>query len=463
MARRKNLSDEKVEEIKQILVKYNGIPSQKENKNAYASVSYIFKSYATDPRIIILREQFSVKQRQKKNYEERYSETLELLDRFKGMPPSKEENTLYNKVRRFFTDYGNTSEVQLLMYKYAYSAVYPLKNTAYGPQPTNAWDSFNGPYPIWLKWRRNVSFEFIEYTYERFKILPADETKPMQELWTVANHFYRYNLDCHKDTRDQLFSLSKKLIDLGCSDEKIQELYYSFVFCEEEAQKRVRNLLIENGACTIYYISQTAIPGHPISPKFVLYYYYCLHHDNGNFWDIVPLGHLHPAASDEDYYHIYQQIIYCNYRDYKFCDIDKIRNETQRKYRDWEENPPQNLDDWKYYGRLWFFDIKYDYYTHSSNHYTNLSINWDSTRIDKAFEKGQPYFSYRPPFKYTDYYIFLIENNIPINKEYRQFKELVLAIKNGRFVLHGKYEECPEIIYYREKLKELLKESGIES
>ncbi len=419
MARSKALSEEKITEIEELLTKYNGIPSQYDDRKAYAAISYIFKTNSDNPRIASLIEKYG-NQRRKIKFEDKLTEIQEIIEQHKGVPSSAEDNTLYTKVRRFFIDNGEREDVQKLMYQIAYNSVFPLKNTKYGSKPSSNWDSINGASREWLLWRRNVSFEYIEYCFEHFNMLPDETSKPMKEFKTVINHFFRYNVDCSQETQDALFSLSKRLIELGCRDILVEQLFYAFDFMKKEVQNRVRSLLIENGACTVFYISQMAIPGKNLSPEFVHYYYYCLHHDNDNFWGIYPLGNLTPVNYDCD--DPKYSLLLCHYRDYEKCDINKIRERAKSLYRDWYYHPPQTLDEWRAYGN-WGVFVSENGYDDSTCKRT-CTTNWESTVIEEALTKGCPYFRYRKEIKYIDYYLFLAENGFPIDKEHEDFMKM---------------------------------------
>ena len=49
---------EKAEEIRKVLLKYNGIPSQKEDKSAHLNIKYYIKTYPDEPEIRSLIEEF---------------------------------------------------------------------------------------------------------------------------------------------------------------------------------------------------------------------------------------------------------------------------------------------------------------------------------------------------------------------------------------------------------------------
>lgn len=50
----------KAEELRNILLKYNGIPSQKVDKKAYANVKYHLQTYGNMPEIKALIEEFNL-------------------------------------------------------------------------------------------------------------------------------------------------------------------------------------------------------------------------------------------------------------------------------------------------------------------------------------------------------------------------------------------------------------------
>ena len=50
----------KAEELRAILLKYNGIPSQKVDKKAYSNIKYHLQTYSDKPEIIALIEEFGL-------------------------------------------------------------------------------------------------------------------------------------------------------------------------------------------------------------------------------------------------------------------------------------------------------------------------------------------------------------------------------------------------------------------
>ena len=64
MSRKKDLSTV-LEQLEDILTKYEGIPSQKVDRDAYAYVRYYFKKYSDEPEIISLKNRFNIKSKDK--------------------------------------------------------------------------------------------------------------------------------------------------------------------------------------------------------------------------------------------------------------------------------------------------------------------------------------------------------------------------------------------------------------
>ena len=50
----------KADELRRILVEYNGMPSEKGNKSAYAKVRYIVKRYGEEPSIKSVLQEFNI-------------------------------------------------------------------------------------------------------------------------------------------------------------------------------------------------------------------------------------------------------------------------------------------------------------------------------------------------------------------------------------------------------------------
>lgn len=406
MARTVDLT-KKIEEMRNALHKYNGIPSQTVDRAAHANIKYYIKRYGDEPEIKALIEEFGLSYTKRDDFETQLDKIKEVLADLGRMPSSSQDKTLYQNVKYFFKRYQDVPEVEKLKYVYAFGC-FPLSDTKYGTRPDsgyhiNLWEGVSMS-DTFFEWKDNVSYEYIEYVFKHFQELPGRETKPMVRLRQKIDHWYRYNVDTHKSEQSALYDFLQRMIEYGCEDELITQAYYSFKFNNAEVQEQVEKMLIENGACAIHYIAQTVMPEGTLSDTFVYYYYYIKLNDKKDDREKMPLASLYSRV--EPY-----RVLRIHYRDYHKCDVNKIRESARTHYRDWREFRPETLEEWKYYGQSEFFDDKEDSFNSTIVGEQKSSIDWSTTYIEKQLIKGEPYFHYYTGTKrYIDYYLFLLEN-----------------------------------------------------
>lgn len=286
--------------------------------------------------------------------------------------------------------------------------------------------------------------------WNRFGTLPDENTKPMQVVMHRIHRYSRYNGYNYSGKKisgnalDDLFTFSKTLDELGCNDKFLCGIYHCPEFDSEPVQERVREMLIENGSCAVKYIAEMSIPGVSLPEEFVYYYYYSCAYDRDDYWKIRPLGFLY--AIDEDFGRHFLRV---HFRDYSKCKVTDIRNSAQSHYRNWSENPPQTLEDWKYYGQWGLF---VDDYYKEVGQMKLISEDWSETIIDASFKKSERYFYVYDRFKYFDYLLYLLENG------YVLYKSDVNRWVEGWLECEG---FTPEDKSIRQKVKELLKIKGI--
>lgn len=414
MAQKTTNIDQKIVEIKEILEKYGGIPKQSLDRAAHAKIKYYFKTYENEPQIQELIAKYNNEQRKRNNtVEKQINEVVSILKKYGRIPHVKENVANYGKVRYLFQKHTDLFEVIKLKYIYAHQSCFPLPNSRFGPRPESEPSDFYVGFvsPEYIEWKNNVIYEYIEYVYANFKSLPGPETKPMVKLKKNIKHWYRYNVETDKKEKNQLFKFLERMISFGCNEDIIKEAYYSFIFTKKEIQENVRQLVIENGACAIHYIAQTAIPECPLNDLFVYYYYYVVHNDIIGIQDHMPLGELYSTITP-------YRVLRVHYRDYHKCDINKIRESAIRHYRNWRKSPPETLEEWKYYGQSEFFVNTADFYTPHIIIGGDGPIDWSKTYIDKQISKGMPYFRHlKDTLRYLDYYHYLLENGYTLKDE----------------------------------------------
>ena len=397
----------KIEELRNALQKYNGIPSQTVDRAAHANIKYYIKRYSDNPEIKALIEEYGLSYTKRDDFETQLEKNKAVLADLGKMPSSSQDKTLYQNVKYFFKRYKDEPVVEKLKYIYAFGC-FPLPDTKYGTRPDSGyhfdpWDGVSMS-DTFFEWKDNVSYEYIEYVFKHFKELPGRETKPMVRLIQKINHWYRYNVDTHKSEQSALYNFLQRMIEYGCEDELITQAYYSFKFNDTEVQEQVEKMLIENGACAIHYIAQTVMQEGTLSDTFVYFYYYIKLNDKRDDRDKMPLASLYSRV--EPY-----RVLRIHFRDYHKCDVNRIRESAKAHYRDWRENRPETLEEWKYYGQSEFFDNKEDLFNAQIIGEYNSSIDWTTTYIEKQLKKGEPYFRYYMGTKrYLDYYLYLLEN-----------------------------------------------------
>ena len=429
MARKKIDLDKKIVQLRSLLVKYGGLPSQTVDRAAYANIRYFVKNYGEDERVKNLIHEFHIEIGSKErhscnNFEQRLEEIETCLKKVGKVPSIKEDATLYCSIRYFFKKFSDREEVVRLKYIYVYGDVYPL-NESKEDRPPYFYNSPDlGNKYDFSQWKSNAAYEYIYFVYSHFGELPGSNTKPMEELHYSLDKWTRYQDTSKKEIRN----LISYLFENGCKDEIIVKAHYSIVFESDAVQRRVNSLLRQHGACTIRYIANQAIPGIEIDISFVYYYYYNLLNDTRKYRGISPIGELFMGVDD-------LSTLYVHYRELTYCDTDSIRERVMCQNRDWYENPPKTIKEMEEFGEYRFFipDNNSDWY---SNEYLDFSKSFPQNCI----EHGHPYFRYyklKSDLKYLDYKLFLLENNSdlrilkdPWELERLQLKRLYDSEKN---------------------------------
>lgn len=405
MARKSINIDDKLVELRTILEKHNGIPSQTQDRKAYANIKYYAKKYSDNPKVKSLLEEFKVQIGEKGTvkFESSFDEIKRALDELGVIPSIKDNQSLYCSIRYFFKKYNDTPEVEELKYLYAHSSCYPLPESKANRPEYDPYTVYIGCVPDYEKWKQNSAFEYILYVYNKYGRLPGRKTKPMEDLKYSIGKWYRYQ-DKNTSNKNLRF-LIKNLIRLGCKEDFIVEAYNSFSFEEEKVYKNINSLLIEHGACTVAYISKMAMPECQLSEEFVFYYFYNLLNDTPKFRGICGLGELF-SGSD------YSIPLYVHYRLINKCDVQSIRKRVVARNRDWETNPPETIDEWEAYGEYRFFvpDKSSDW---NKEEYKNL----DKPFPINCIENGHPYFRYyKSGYRYLDYKLFLAERGFGLKQ-----------------------------------------------
>jgi hypothetical protein len=400
---------QKVENIKEILKKYNGIPSQKDNKSAYSTVSYFLKNHSEEEEIKTLIDEYNLRIPKRADYNESLKSTEEILKGLGRFPSSTKEKSSYQYVRKFFLSNEDKPEVEKLMFIYAYEKCFPLPESKQTKPSSYHYDDPR-PDSNYIIWRRNASYKYVAYVYKKYGVFPAPNTKPMEEVLYNINRYYEHTFETYEERKEELYGFLKEMVDLGCREDIIYGAYVTFLFMEEDAQERVRKMLIENGCCSVRYISRKTISEAVIPEKFVFFYYFIKSYCLLNYWEKPPVVRdFFKGVTDYS-----ARMIYVNYRDYHLCDVDKIRKEAQAKYKNWDEVEPQTDEEWKAFGQWWFFAKKIPLDIFRKEY---PPMDWNKTIIDDAKSRGISYFIFYNKWNYIDYILYLVENNCPLTEE----------------------------------------------
>ena len=117
----------KVEEIREILLRCGGMPSQADNRAAYSKVAYFIKSNSEDQEVQNLVDEFHLSLRKyNKDKDSQIEEIKAILEERKAMPHSNQEKSLYGTVKDFFRKYKDDPEIEKLMFQYAGPSCFPL-------------------------------------------------------------------------------------------------------------------------------------------------------------------------------------------------------------------------------------------------------------------------------------------------------------------------------------------------
>ena len=440
--------NKRIYEVEEIIQKYNGIPSQTVDRAAYGKVKYFLNKFSGDERVRELIEKWNIDARRNTRepiYEDKLNKIQTIIRDYKGMPKATDNDALYHYVKSFFAKHKEKPEVEKLMYLVADSSCFPLKESIWGENPGSGWDALCGANSQWYLWKGDVAYEYIIYVYKRYGELPGENSKPVMTVKNKLDIFYRYTRLNNCDEQERLMNFLQSLIDMGCKEDWVRSAFYCKLFDSEDIQKKVRELVVENGACAIKYISEMAIPGVSLPEKYVYFYYYTCAHDHDDYWTIRPLGRLY--VTNEEYG---RHFLLVHFRDYWRCNVQKIKESAQKHYRDWADAPPVTIEDWKYYGQWGLFVQDNGYIP--INEMKLINADWSKTILDYSFQISEPYFYVYDRFKYLDYYLFLLEN------DYELHKSVGVNWIQKWLNIEGRHLEHEEI---RKKINSLLDQKGI--
>ena len=211
----------KAEELRSILEKYNGIPTFKEDRVAYANVCYYIKNHSDKPEIKALIDEYNlaapINRKSEDYFKNRLEEIKSILERYQRIPKGENEKKDYQTVYYFFNHYKDDPEVIKMMDIYTHpDSFYKVTGRSLY---TNQYSGRNRP---------NCNFEsaykYIKYVYERYNVLPARRTLVIYE---VRKHFRRkypfkdeekyQALEMYKS----MFPFFREMSELGCPDEEL--------------------------------------------------------------------------------------------------------------------------------------------------------------------------------------------------------------------------------------------------
>ena len=394
----------KAEELRNILLKYNGIPSQKVDKKAYANVKYHLQTYGNMPEIKALIEEFNLVIPGRLDKTAKLEKVKTILLEHEGIPNSTTERGQYDYIRFYFRDHKQDPEVLKLMYIYASPECYPIKEAILS-QPAKGRDIWGRIDSKWYQWRTDSNIKYALYVFDTYGMLPARHSKPMEQIWSSIDSYCRFQEQFSQLEKESLFAFLEYLFQNGYSDEELYGVYKTKDFENDDVQKRIRQIMINEGSCTMQFLAENAMPGVTLPVNFVFFYYYMNAMKRGCIWTIRPLCEIRLEIEDRA-----NTVLYIHYRDYHLCNIDKIRKEAQIAYREWWDNPPTTAEEGMAYAKWKFFHTDSKLSRYENQIETIYTTNWNKTEIEYCLENGSPfYFNDYGSGKKTDFYLFLLE------------------------------------------------------
>ena len=165
----------KIEELRNALQKYNGIPSQTVDRAAHANIKYYLKHHSDAPEIRALIDEFKLDNLKEKtaaiHLESRIKEIKEILEKYHSIPKNPKD---YQKIYFFFNNYKDVPEVQKLMYIYSQSDCYEYATG----KPL--WKNIGGSRRFYCDDRS--AFKYVIFVFKRYNELPASNTPPMKQV-----------------------------------------------------------------------------------------------------------------------------------------------------------------------------------------------------------------------------------------------------------------------------------------
>lgn len=200
---------EKAEELRTILQKYNGIPSNKEDSVAYRSVKYYLKTYSNEPEIREVMEEYSLKGSEKdhKDFDINFVKIKEILEERNAMPDRSEEKELYYFVKDFFKKYKDVPEVETLKFQYPGQSYYNITNSDYDKLESS--DKKNAIMLLRKELHSCLDLEYVLYVWLRFGFLPAKNTPPMKGISSKIHNYCEQRIRINQEQIEDLFTFSK--------------------------------------------------------------------------------------------------------------------------------------------------------------------------------------------------------------------------------------------------------------
>lgn len=212
----------KMVEIRELLIRYNGMPSQNVDRAAYSNIRYYINRYADFPEIKSLIEEFSLKTSnglsREQNFELRFKEIKTILETHKRIPITSTNMEEFQAVNFFFRHYKNNPEVERLKWIYADSDCFPLNNNELRKRNPL---SFNKMFRD-KRYALPISCDYAIQVFKMYGVLPAEKTPPMEMINRDLPSFKYAELP-YKYGYEHIDRLITELIKLGCNDPLITE------------------------------------------------------------------------------------------------------------------------------------------------------------------------------------------------------------------------------------------------
>lgn len=225
MGRKKNYNFYKrVEEIREMLAKYGGIPSPKEDRVSYAAIKYYVLNYSEHPYIKELIEKYSLQDIGiKKSKEYTLREIEDTLKKYGSVQDLRGEKKLYYRIYNYISAHLDDEKCKYLAYKYSLSKTIQIPNSKYPKLPCYYFLIDPKLYSLKL----SVTYENILWGFNKYGELPSEKSLQIQFLLDTERLIKRRGKECSKyfDVLE-FYSFIENVIARGAKSEILESILY---------------------------------------------------------------------------------------------------------------------------------------------------------------------------------------------------------------------------------------------